>query len=306
MIKQFILLTIIFTTLTHFSIASEKKIVTTIKPIHSILLNIVDSDVGLLLNTNVSPHDFKLKPSDMKKLNNADIFVYIDESIETFVERPLATLDEDVKKIKILGNAGLKLLPVREGGVWEEEDHGDGHHHDHGAYDAHIWLSNKNVIKLTKFFVKELSKINPDKKSIYKANAKAFIKKLKEKGKKIKNELSSINDKPYIVFHDAYQYFENENSLNSVGSIALNPEISPTPKRITEIKAKIKKDNVVCLFREPQFPSRIVQTVITDTQAKEGELDPIGFNLTPGKELYFTLITNLSNNLKECLMKRGL
>ena len=100
MIKQFILLTIIFTTLTHFSIASEKKIVTTIKPIHSILLNIVDSDVDLLLNTNASPHDFKLKPSDMKKLNNADIFVYIDESIETFVERPLATLDEDIKRIK--------------------------------------------------------------------------------------------------------------------------------------------------------------------------------------------------------------
>src|SRR5210317_1069422 len=301
MIKQFILLTIILINLTHLSIASEKKIVTTIKPMHSILLNIVDSDVYLLLNTNASPHDFKLKPSDMKKLNNADIFVYIDESIETFVERPLATLDEDVKKIKVLGNAGLELLPIREGGVWEEEDHGDGHYHDHGDYDAHIWLSNKNVIKLTKFFVKELSKINPDKKNIYKANAKVFIKKLKEKGKKIKNELSSIKDKPYIVFHDAYQYFENENSLNSVGSIALNPEISPTPKRITEIKAKIEKDNVVCLFREPQFPSRIVQTVITDTEAKEGELDPIGFDLTPGKNLYFELIDNLSMGLKNCL-----
>ena len=301
MIKQFILLTIIFTTLTHFSIASEKKIVTTIKPIHSILLNIVDSDVDLLLDRNASPHDFKLKPSDMKKVNNADIFIYIDESIETFIERPLATLGEDVKKIKILGNAGLKLLPIREGGVWEEEDHGDGHHHDHGDYDGHIWLSNKNVIKLTKFFVKELSKINPDKKNIYKANAKVFIKKLKENGRKIKNQLSSISDKPYIVFHDAYQYFESENSLNSVGSISLNPEISPTPKRIKEIKTKIEKDNVVCLFREPQFPSRIVQTVISETNAKEGELDPLGYDLAPGKNLYFELIDNLSMGLKDCL-----
>ena len=301
MIKQFILLTIIFTTLTHFSIASEKKIVTTIKPIHSILLNIVDSDVDLLLDRNASPHDFKLKPSDMKKVNNADIFIYIDESIETFIERPLATLGEDVKKIKILGNAGLKLLPIREGGVWEEEDHGDGHHHDHGDYDGHIWLSNNNVIKLTKFFVKELSKINPDKKNIYKANAKVFIKKLKENGRKIKNQLSSISDKPYIVFHDAYQYFESENSLNSVGSISLNPEISPTPKRIKEIKTKIEKDNVVCLFREPQFPSRIVQTVISETNAKEGELDPLGYDLTPGKNLYFELIDNLSMGLKDCL-----
>ena len=301
-----LLFTILFFNLTFFSHGYEKKIVTTIKPIHSILLNIVDTEVDLLLDSNFSPHDFKLKPSDMEKLKNADVLVYVDESIESFIERPLATLSEDVKTIKIMGNARLSLLPIREGGVWEEEDHGDGHHHDHGDYDAHIWLSNKNVIKMTKFLISELSKINPDKKNIYKANAKVFINKVKANAAKIRKDLDSVKDKPYIVFHDAYQYFETENSLSSVGSIALNPEISPTPNRIKEIKAKIEKDNVVCLFREPQFPSRVVQTVIADTNANEGELDPIGFDLTPGKELYFTLTNNLSNNLKECLMKEGL
>ena len=300
--KLYILLfSIIFFNLTFFSHSYEKKIITTIKPLHSILLNIVDTDVDLLLDSNFSPHDFKLKPSDMNKLNDADILIYIDESIETFIERPLASIKNDVKTIKILGNANLSLLPIREGGVWEEEDHGDGHHHDHGDYDAHVWLSNENVIKMTKFLIKELSKINPDKKNIYKANAKVFIKKLKDNSKKVKKELASVKNKPYIVFHDAYQYFENENSLNSVGSISLNPEISPTPKRIQEIKSKIKKDNVVCLFREPQFPSRIVQTVIQDTNAKEGELDPVGFNLVPGKNLYFELINNLSKGLRNCL-----
>ena len=107
------------------------------------------------------------------------------------------------------------------------------------------------------------------------------------------------------MFHDAYQYFEADYSLNSVGSISLNPDISPTPNRIQEIKSKIEKDNVVCLFREPQFPSRIVQTVIQETNAKEGELDPLGFDLTPGKNLYFELVTNLSKNLRECLSKGG-
>ena len=118
-------------------------------------------------------------------------------------------------------------------------------------------------------------------------------------------KLDSVNNEPYIVFHDAYQYFEADYSLNSVGSISLNPDISPTPKRIQEIKTKIEKDNVVCLFREPQFPSRIVQTVIQETNAKEGELDPLGFDLTPGKNLYFELVTNLAKNLRECLSKGG-
>ena len=97
---------------------NEKKIITTIKPIHSILLNIVDSDVELLLNNNSSPHDFKLKPSDIKKITDSDVLIYIDESIESFIERPLNALGEDTKTIKILGNADLSLLPIREGGVW--------------------------------------------------------------------------------------------------------------------------------------------------------------------------------------------
>lgn len=299
------ILTIIILNFTLIANSKEKKIVTTIKPIHSILLNIVDSDVELLLNNNSSPHDFKLKPSDMKKITDADVLIYIDESIESFIERPLNALDENIKTIKILGNANLSLLPIREGGVWEEEAHGDHHEHNHGSFDAHIWLGSKNVIKLTKFFVKELSKISPDKKNIYKANAKEFIKKVSNKNKELAKELININSEPYIVFHDAYQYFEADYNLNSVGSISLNPEISPTPKRIKEIKAKIEKDSVVCLFREPQFPSRIVQTVIQETNAKEGELDPLGFDLNPGKNLYFELVTNLSKNLRECLSNGG-
>ena len=101
------------------------------------MLNIVDSDVELLLSNNSSPHDFKLKPSDMKKITDSDVLIYIDESIESFIERPLSALGEDTKTIKILGNADLSLLPIREGGVWEE-DHGDHHEHNHGAYDAHL------------------------------------------------------------------------------------------------------------------------------------------------------------------------
>ena len=283
------------------SYSAEKRIVASIKPLHSIVMNVVDNEeVHLLLDGNISPHDYHLKPSDMKKLTNADVIFYIDDdSIETFLHRGLNATK--AKKVSIISNNKIKFLPIREGGIWEEEIAEDGHEHSHGEFDAHVWLSSKNAIKITKQVVKELSNIDPSKKNIYKKNALVFINKIKENKKNVEIEVQSVRSESYIVFHDAYQYFEKEFKLNPAGSISLNPEIPPTPKRISEIKSKILKDNVKCVFKEPQFPSKVVQTIINDTNAKEGILDPLGSNLESGKELYINLIKNISRNLKECL-----
>ncbi len=283
------------------SYSAEKRIVASIKPLHSIIMNVIDNEeVDLLLDGNISPHDYHLKPSDMKKLTNADVIFYIDDdSIETFLHRGLNATK--AKKVSIISNNKINFLPIREGGIWEEEIAEDGHEHSHGEFDAHVWLSPKNAIKITKQIVKELSNINPSKKNIYKKNALIFINKIKETTKNVDIELQSIRSESYIVFHDAYQYFEKDFKLNPAGSISLNPEISPTPKRIKEIKSKILKESIKCVFKEPQFPSKIVQTIINDTNAKEGLLDPLGTDLEPGRELYIDLINSLSINLKECL-----
>ena len=281
--------------------SGEKRIIVSIKPLHSIILNVVDEEkVDLLLDGNLSPHDYKLKPSDMKKLENADLIFYIDtDSLETFLARPLKAIDKKIKKISVISNSNLKLLQIREGGIWEKEE--SGHDHSHGEYDPHVWLDSENVIKITKQVVKELSKITPSKKNKYKKNAQSFIKKVNTNTIQIGEELMPIASRSFIVFHDAYQYYEKEFGLNGAGSISINPDISPSPKRINEIRSKIKSDNVQCMFKEPQFPSKIVQTIIKDTNAKEGLLDPLGSNLKPGKDLYLNLVNNLSKNLKKCL-----
>ena len=281
--------------------SGEKRIIVSIKPLHSIILNVVDEEkVDLLLDGSLSPHDYKLKPSDMKKLENADLIFYIDtDSLETFLARPLKAIDKKIKKISIISNSNLELLQIREGGIWEKEQ--SGHDHSHGEYDPHVWLDSENVIKITKQVVKELSKINPSKKNKYKKNAQSFIKKVNTNTIKISEELMPIASRSFIVFHDAYQYYEKEFGLNGAGSISINPEISPSPKRINEIRSKIKSDSVQCMFKEPQFPSKIVQTIIKDTNAKEGLLDPLGSNLKPGRDLYLNLINSLSKNLKKCL-----
>jgi len=296
-----LILFITFFLLPILSHSGEKRIIVSIKPLHSIILNVVDEEkVDLLLDGNLSPHDYKLKPSDMKKLQNADLIFYIDtDSLETFLARPLKAIDKKIKKISIISNSNLELLQIREGGIWEKEE--SGHDHSHGEYDPHVWLDSENVIKITKQVVKELSKINPSKKNKYKKNAQSFIKKVNINKIKINEELMPIASRSFIVFHDGYQYYEKEFGLNGAGSISINPEISPSPKRINEIRSKIKRDNVQCVFKEPQFPSKIVQTIIKNTNTKEGVLNPLGSNLKPGKDLYLNLINNLSKNLKKCL-----
>ena len=172
-------------------------------------MNIVDDEeVFLLLDGNISPHDYHLKPSDMKKIKNADIVFYVDdESIETFLHRALNTIDKS-NKVSIFSNSRIKLLPIREGGIWEEELAEDGHDHAHGEYDAHIWLSTNNVIKVTKQIVKKLSEITPSKKSIYKKNAVVFIKKLNDNKKEI--------DEIIIETHEpALRIISNKKDLNN-------------------------------------------------------------------------------------------
>ena len=300
-LNNFILIILTFLLASNTCFSEEKRIIASIKPLHSIILNVVkDEEVDLLLGGALSPHDYMLKPSDMKKLQNADLVFYIDDSaLETFLSRPLRTLDKKVRKISLASKQNLTLLPIREGGIWEKED--DGHDHSHGEHDIHIWLGSENAIKITKHVVRELSRINPANKSVYKRNAQAFIERIKANRVKTKKKLEAIKDSSFIVFHDAYQYYDKEYNLNAAGSISLNPEISPTPQRINEIKLKIKKDAVECVFREPQFSSKIVQTIINDTNAKEGLLDPLGSDLKPGKDLYLKLINKLTEGLTDCL-----
>mgnify|MGYP001460217112 FL=1 len=141
----------------------------------------------------------------------------------------------------------------------------------------------------------------PENINIYKDNAKKAIKEIKKTDLVIKTMLDSIKDKPYIVFHDAYQYFEKAYGLNAIGSILIDPELPPSPRRIINIRSKIKSLKAHCVFREPQFKAEIINTVIEDTNVKVGLLDPLGAALKPGPNMYNNLLKDISENLKTCL-----
>ena len=287
--------------------ANAKDIVVTIKPLHSLVTGVVGNTAKthLIVSGNQSPHGFKFKPSQVKLLNNSAVVFYIGDTFETFMEKAFDNIPSNVVKVPVAEKARLKLLPYREGGPWEEDkheghDHGHEGHHDEGGGDMHVWLDPDNAIKMIKAITRELSKVYPENRDIYKANARSYVQKITALDSELSAALTNSKEFPFIVFHDAYQYFEKLYGLNGVGSITFDPHDFPSPKRLKEIRSKLNATSAACVFSEPQFSDRLVRTVIKGTSAKTALIDPLGANIKDGPNLYFELLSGMAASFKRC------
>ena len=306
------IISIFTSTLLIFShVNAEVKVVASIKPIHSLVSYVMDG-VGkpsIIVDGSNSPHNFNLKPSNAKDIENADIIFWVGEDIESFLEKPLKSISKKAKVIEMMDIKGINKLKFRERNIFEEheghDDHGHGkkekhddHGHAHGEYDPHIWLDPHNAEVMVEEIANQLAAIDPQNADAYKKNSKNAIddieKLIKETKKEMKKGIS------YIVFHDAYQYFEKEFNVSALGALTLNTDVAPGAKQISEIKEIIEHENVKCLFSEPQFNPDIIKSIAKGTNVKVGVLDPLGANLENGKELYFKLIKDISSSLKKC------
>ena len=294
-----------FSLLSFFSYAqAEIKVIASIKPIHS-LVSYVMEGVGtpeILVDGSSSPHSFQLKPSHAKMLQNADIVFWIGEDLETFLETPLDSIATNARKIAIMELSDIQLLEFREKHIFEDHDEHveeDGHdEHNHGEFDIHFWLDPEIAKVIVKNIARELSKIDVANKSIYKANA---VKAIEELDALITATKLKINtNASYVVFHDAYQYFEKRFGIEVLGALSVNPEILPGAKQLAEIREVIQHEKVNCIFSEPQFNPSIANTIAQDTGVKSAVLDPLGARLEPGKDLYFDLIKDMASSFESC------
>lgn len=304
------------------SLAAERDgVVVSIKPLHSIVSAVMQGvgEPKLIVQGAGSEHTYSLKPSDADAIEHAKVIFWAGPSMETFLDKPIDTLGEGAKVVALGEADGLTRLKFREGGPFEAHDHGHeghdhaaegpegGHGHEHGhghnEYDLHFWLDPQNGKVLAADIAKTLAETDPEHAAQYEKNAKDYGEKLDALTRDVANELAPVKNKPFIVFHDAYQYFENRFGVKAAGSITVSPEKAPGAARIKEIHEKIKSLGAVCVFSEPQFEPKLVKTVIDGTDAKTGVLDPLGVELKDGPDLYPQLIRNLADSLKDCLSK---
>ncbi len=284
---------------------AEPKVVVTIKPVHSLAAALLDgvAEPKLLLDGASSPHSYALKPSDAEALSQADAIVRVSENLEVFLDKAIKALPQSARVIDLDQTRGLTLLPVRKnGGFTQETDDGtDEHHHDHGAVDVHFWLDPGNAARIADHLAQQFAEMDPAHAAQYQANSEKLKVKLAALDIELKGVLGGLSDKPFIVFHDVTNYLEKRYGLHGLGAVTLSPERPPGAKRLFELREKIKNAKAICVFAEPQFPPKLVETLIEGTQAKRGVLDEIGAALPPGPDQYFALMRMDAQNLAACL-----
>lgn len=297
---------------------ADINVVASFSPIHSLVAGVMAGvgEPALLVPGGASPHAWQLKPSQAEDLQRADVVIWVGHELESFLEKPLETVAAKARSIELIDAEGLTKLPFRESGPFEMHRHGDDdeHHegeheedgahagHDHGETDAHVWLDPQNAKAMVKTIETALADADAANAPQYAANAQALLARLDALEAEVAAKVAPVKGKAFIVFHDAYHYFENRFGVVAAGSVTVNPEQAPGAARIAELQAKIKALGAVCVFSEPQFEPKIVSVLLEGTGAKTGVLDPEGGGLLkPGPDLYFDLVRNIGDALAGCL-----
>lgn len=318
---------------------AEVAVVASIKPLHSLVAGVMDG-VGtpdLIVDGAASPHVHALKPSKAQQLQDADVVFWIGHELEAFLEKPLETLPRNkAVVVELLDSDGLVRHPMRQDEAFEAHSHAhadedkhadeDGHDHDHGpehdhdhdghdhghghadgkpALDPHVWLDPENAKVFVAAIAATLAKADPDNAPAYAANAETMTERLDALQAELGKELAPAAGKPFVVFHDAYQYFEKRFGLTAAGAITLSPETAPGAERVAEISGKIRALDAVCIFSEPQFEPKLITVVAEGSNARTGVLDPLGASLENGPELYPTLLRNMAGAISGCLLAGG-
>jgi zinc transport system substrate-binding protein len=324
--KKFLLALILLSTQIASAHTGKLNILVSINPIYSLVKNVVqDSDISdLLVNPNISPHHYQLKPSDIRKIQQADLIFIVDKNFETFLANYISKNNLKAKIIELSHSSGIKTLPARNIKVLHthsshDHDHHDCHHHHHDhdhddhnhehhhrSIDLHLWTSVGNAEAMVKQIEKNVTELNPEHAHIYKKNTKNTLKKLRKLDKEIKIILDrKVQNSPFIVFHDAYQYFEKRYNLKNAGSVAGSNFIYG-PKTLQNLRKSIEQNNVQCIFAEPQFSNEVINKVAKSTNTNAGYLDieggSFGKNINP-QDLYFFMMKQNALNIRDCVKK---
>jgi len=320
--RQTLLLASVLLPVTIASAHAEVKVIASIKPVHSLVAAIMEGagEPGLVVEGASSPHTYSLKPSQAAALQDADVIFWIGERLETFLEKPIETIGEKTKAVELIDAHGMETLGFRAGGAFEkhmhdeghtdtDDDHGEehaaedehGHEHDHDDIDMHVWLDPVNARAMAQKIAETLAGADPDNAALYEANAAALSARLDALTTELTAELEPVRGAGYIVFHDAYQYFERRFGLTPAGSITVSPDIMPGADRLREIQAKVRELSATCVFAEPQFEPKLVTVAIEGSEARSAVLDPLGAEIAAGPDLYFDVLRGMAASFKGCL-----
>jgi zinc transport system substrate-binding protein len=298
-----------FSVTASLTLPAQANVVASLKPVGFIAAAIADgvTPVDVLLPDGASEHDYSLRPSDAKRLKNAELVVWVGPEMEAFMAKSAAELPAQ-KNLAMVNIDGVKPLLI-SGGEDEdehtaeksEEQDADAHHHHHGEFNMHLWLSPEIARKTAVAIHGKLLELMPQDKAKLDANLQQFEVALADTDKRVSAQLAPVRNKGYFVFHDAYTYFEKQYGLSPTGHFTVNPEIQPGAQRLHQIRTQLVEQKAVCVFAEPQFRPAVIDAVARGTQVRKGTLDPLGTDISLAKDSYVKFLSQLSSQYESCL-----
>ncbi|MFQ2101900.1 zinc ABC transporter substrate-binding protein ZnuA [Aeromonas sanarellii] len=286
------------------------EVLTTIKPLGFIAAAITEgvSEPKVLLPTGASPHDYSLRPSDMRSINEADLLVWVGPELESFMAKPLAKHPHALTLTLVPGmplfNYATQANHDDHDHEHEAHEHGDqddgheGHHHE--GVDPHLWLGPAQAKVIATAIATELGKQDPANQARYAANLAAFKGKVDARDKVIAEQMKAVNEKGYFVFHEAYGYWERHYGMSSRGHFTVSPERRPGAKTLVEIRKALEEKQASCIYAEPQFSPAVIESVARNTGARVLLLDEVGEQVPLGPDAYLQFMQQLAEAFAQC------
>ncbi|MGY5451224.1 zinc ABC transporter substrate-binding protein ZnuA [Agarivorans sp. MS3-6] len=275
--------------------ASKPNILVSIKPLQLIVTSLTEGqlEVDYLISPNVSPHDYALRPSDVRRIRQADLVIWVGEELEPFLTKPLS--QTNTLQLTLLQLKGLNLIEGQEG--HDHHQHGD-HHHE---VDPHIWLGLAETRVIAAAISQQLMALQPQSKKLLEQQLARFNQRLDSLEQEIMEQLAPVKQQGYFVFHDGYSYFERQFGLNRLGEFTINPQRRPGAKTLQSIRQQLEQGSARCIFAEPQFDGALLENISKDSGAQISLLDPLGISVEQDAQGYFALLRQLANTYHECL-----
>ncbi|WP_223544878.1 zinc ABC transporter substrate-binding protein ZnuA [Pseudomonas sp. A-B-19] len=284
------------------SAQAEVKVLTSIKPLQLIAAAVQDGVAipEVLLPPGASPHNYALRPSDVRKVQSVDLLYWIGPDMEGFLPRVLN--GRTLPSVAVQDLPGMKLRRFAEDSHSHAEE-ADEHDHDHrpGSLDAHLWLSPVNARVIATKMAADLSAADPDNAARYQSNLKAFDERLDALDARLKKRLADVQGKPYFVFHEAFDYFEDAYGLKHVGVFSVAAEVQPGAQHVAAMRARLQEVGKTCVFSEPPLRPRLAETLVAGLPVKLAELDALGGYTPATAQGYEQVLEKLGNDLAGCL-----
>jgi zinc transport system substrate-binding protein len=285
------------------------NVVTTVKPLNLIVSELTQGAATseFVIPAGTSPHDYALRPSDVRKLKQADLVVWVGPELESFLVKTMASKPENVALSQQHDISFRYYAEDEQEHAGHEDEHAghedehEGHQHNHQGIDPHLWLGPEQAIQAANVITKALIKYDPLHKNTYTANLSTFTTDVQQAVSQLNKQLKPLNNKGYYVFHDGYGYFEQQFKLDNLGHFTVEPDRRPGAKTLLSIRQALTNNEAYCVFSEPQFSPAVVKSVTKGTNVKIGTLDPMATDIVEGKGGYVRFLNELGERFSKCL-----